>query len=171
MTVEERAKRIRLVVMDVDGTLTDAAMYYTAEGEYMKRFTTRDGMGITLLRRAGIECAIITSEMSEIARKRGEKLKIEHIILGSHDKSASLMDLSQKLNIPMEAIAYIGDDVNDGPVMRLCGLTGCPSDAVDAIKEIAHHTCTLPGGHGAVREFAELILRSQQQPVILPERW
>ena len=171
MTLEERAKKIKLLVMDVDGTLTDGAMYYTNEGEYMKRFTTRDGMGVTLLRRAGIDSAIITSEQSEIAVKRGEKLKIQHVILGSHDKSASLMDLSQKLNIPMEAIAYIGDDVNDGPVMRLCGLTGCPSDAVAAIKEIAHHTCSFPGGHGAVREFAELILRAQNQPVILPERW
>ena len=171
MTVEERGKKIKLLVMDIDGTLTDAAMYYTNDGEFMKRFSTRDGMGVTLLRRVGIECAIITSENSEIARKRGEKLKIKHIILGSHDKSTSLAELAPNLSIPMEAIAYIGDDVNDGPVMRLCGLAGCPSDAVDAIKEIAHYQCQASGGNGAVREFAELILRSQGQPVILPERW
>jgi 3-deoxy-D-manno-octulosonate 8-phosphate phosphatase (KDO 8-P phosphatase) len=171
MTLEERAAKIRLVVMDVDGTLTDSSMYYSVEGEVMKRFSTRDGMGVTLLKRSGIDCAIITSEMSLIAQRRGEKLGIANIILGSHDKSASLMELSEKLSIPLEAIAYIGDDVNDGPVMRLCGLSGCPSDAADAIKEIAHHTCRSSGGNGAVREFAELILKAQHLPVILPERW
>jgi YrbI family 3-deoxy-D-manno-octulosonate 8-phosphate phosphatase len=171
MTVEERAKKVQLLVMDVDGTLTDNAMYYTAEGEYMKRFSTRDGMGITLLRRAGVISAILTSEPSEIAAQRAKKLKIEHVILGSHDKSSSIMDLSRDLSIPMEAIAYIGDDVNDGPVMRLCGLTGCPSDAVESIKEVSHYVCAQGGGNGAVREFAELILKAQDHEVTLPENW
>jgi len=171
MKVEERAQRVRLLIMDIDGTLTDGAMYYSANGEELKRFSTRDGMGITLLHRAGIECAIVTSEHSQIAAKRAEKLKIKHVILGSHDKTMSVTDLSEYLRIPMEAIAYIGDDVNDGPVMRLCGFTGCPSDAVEAIKTHAHYVCTHQGGHGAVREFAELILTAQGHAVTLPENW
>lgn len=171
MTIEERAQRVRVLVMDVDGTLTDGAMYYTAEGELMKRFSTRDGMGITLLRKAGIIPAIITSEHSQIAMQRARKLGIERVILGSHDKSSSLMQLCEELTVPMEAIAYIGDDINDRHVMQLCGCTACPADAVEAIKEIAHYQCRALGGNGAVREFAELILKAQNQPVTLPERW
>ncbi len=171
MTLEERAKKIRMVVMDVDGTLTDAAMFYTAEGEYMKRFSTRDGMGVTLLRRAGIVCAIITSEQSEIARQRGEKLKVEHVILGCHDKTTALKDLAASLSIALDDIAYIGDDVNDGPVMKIVGLSGCPSDAVASIKKIAHYQCELPGGNGAVRELAEFILVNQGHSVTLTEGW
>ncbi len=171
MTLEERAARVRILVMDVDGTLTDGAMYFSGEGEALKRFSTRDGMGITLLRRAGIEAAIITSENSEIARRRAEKLKIDHVVLGSHDKTADLQQLMAQLKIPMDAVAYIGDDVNDGPVMRICGLTACPCDAVQAIRERAHHVCSASGGNGAVREFAELILTMQGHPVTLPEGW
>lgn len=171
MTVEERAKGVKLFIMDIDGTLTDGAMYYSSNGEELKRFSTRDGMGVTLLQRAGIECAIVTSEHSQIAAKRGEKLKIKHLILGSHDKSSSVTELSEYLNIPMEAIAYIGDDVNDGPVMRLCGLAGCPSDAVEAIQTHSHYVCTQRGGNGAVREFAEMILKAQGQMITLPENW
>lgn len=171
MTIEERAKRVKVFVMDVDGTLTDGAMYYSAEGELMKRFSTRDGMGVTLLQRSNIVPAIITSEHSQIAIQRARKLGIERVILGSHDKTASLMSLCDELSVPIEAIAYIGDDVNDRHVMQLCGCTACPSDAVDAIKEIAHYQCRASGGNGAVREFAELILKAQDQPVTLPERW
>ena len=171
MTVEERAKRVRLFIMDIDGTLTDGAMYYSANGEELKRFSTRDGMGVTLLQRAGIECAIVTSEHSQIAAKRAEKLKITQVILGSHDKTASVTELSEYLSIPVEAIAYIGDDVNDGPVMRLCGFTGCPSDAVEAIKDRSHYVCSQRGGNGAVREFAEFILKAQGHAVTLPENW
>lgn len=171
MTASERAKRVKLLVMDIDGTLTDGAMYYTREGEYMKRFSTRDGMGLTLLNRAGIDLAIITSEDSEIAAQRGKKLKIEHVILGSRDKTSSLQQLATQLTLPLDSIAYIGDDVNDGPVMKICGLTGCPSDAVASIKEVSHFHSKFPGGNGAVREFAELILTSQGHPVTLRENW
>jgi YrbI family 3-deoxy-D-manno-octulosonate 8-phosphate phosphatase len=160
-----------MLVMDVDGTLTDGAMYFSPEGEALKRFSTRDGMGVTLLRRAGIDCAIITSENSEIARRRAEKLRIEHLILHSHDKTTDLLALMAQLQVPMEAVAYIGDDVNDGPVMRHCGLTACPSDAVEAIKDRVHYVCTAAGGNGAVRELAEMILTAQGHPITLPEGW
>jgi YrbI family 3-deoxy-D-manno-octulosonate 8-phosphate phosphatase len=168
---EQRARNIRLVVMDVDGTLTDGAMYYSASGEDLKRFSTRDGMGITLLHRSGIGTAIITSETSPIVTARSAKLRIEDVLLGSHDKTTTLLDLARRKGLSAEHIAYIGDDVNDLHVMGICGLTACPSDAVSSIRDIAHIVCARPGGNGAVREFAEYILLAQGRPVTLPEQW
>jgi len=171
MDLRAAAGKIRMLIMDVDGTLTDGAMYFSARGEEMKRFSTRDGMGINLLRRAGIESAIMTSEDSEIAAARARKLRIEEVILGTHDKCASIVELATRRAIPMECIAYIGDDVNDVHVMQMCGLSGCPSDSVDAIKSVAHFISSKSGGNGAVREFAEFILKAQNQPVTIPENW
>lgn len=167
----EGLKEIRLLVMDVDGTLTDGAMYYGPDGEVMKRFMTRDGMGITLLHKAGILTAIITSEDTPIVRARAQKLKIEHVRMGVHDKSTALRSLASDLAIPLEHIAYIGDDVNDLHVMKICGVSACPSDAVEAIRNTAHINCTSLGGNGAVREFAEAILRAQNKPITLEEQW
>lgn len=171
MTLDERAQQIRIVAMDVDGTLTDGCMYFSAEGEALKRFSTRDGMGVTLLQRNSIDCVIITSENSAIAQRRAEKLKINHVVLHSHNKTRDLQVLMARLNVPMEAVAYIGDDINDLPVMQCCGLSACPSDAVMAIKQVAHYICNAKGGDGAVRELAELILVSQGKPITLPEDW
>lgn len=162
---------VRLLVMDVDGTLTDGAMFYGPDGEVMKRFSTRDGMGITLLHRAAIATAIITSENSPIVQARARKLGVQHVILGCHDKSTALQDLSASLTIPLEHIAYIGDDVNDMHAMRRCGSSACPADAVDAVKNTAHVVCASTGGNGAVREYAEMILRAQNKPVTLEEGW
>lgn len=171
MTPTERAQTIKLLLMDVDGTLTDSAMYFSARGEELKRFSTRDGMGITLLHRAGIRTGIITSENSEIVTRRAEKLGIQEVVLGCHDKTTTFYDISRRLGIAPNDIAYIGDDVNDLHVMRLCGLSGCPSDAVEAIRSQAHMVSAYPGGNGAVREFAEFILISQGKSITLPERW
>lgn len=157
--------------MDVDGTLTDGAMYYSVRGEELKRFNTRDGMGINLLRRGNIRTAIITSEQSEIVLKRAQKLQIADVILGSHDKTASLNELSARLSMPLNRMAYIGDDVNDIHVMMRCGLTACPGDAVAAVKQIADVVCTALGGNGAVREFAEFILTRQGKSITLAENW
>lgn len=171
MTHQDKAKKIRMLAMDVDGTLTDGSMFYSDQGEVLKRFSTRDGMGITLLKRGEIDCAIITSENSQIALRRAEKLGIHHVILHSHNKTADLMSLAAQLGLPMEAVAYIGDDVNDVPVMKQCGLTACPADSVEAIKKVAHYHCVATGGNGAVREFAELILTSQGKTITLSEGW
>ena len=171
MTNHQRASGIKLVIMDVDGTLTDGAMYYSAHGEELKRFNTRDGMGVTLLHRGGIQTAIITSENSDIVLRRAQKLGITEVVLGSHDKTATFHDISRRLGLEAESIAYIGDDVDDLHVMRLCGLSGCPLDAVEAIRSQAHVVSAYPGGNGAVREFAEFILISQGKSITLPERW
>jgi 3-deoxy-D-manno-octulosonate 8-phosphate phosphatase (KDO 8-P phosphatase) len=171
VTPEQRALSIKMLIMDVDGTLTDSAMYFSARGEELKRFSTRDGMGITLLHRAGIRTGIVTSENSEIVTRRAEKLGIQEVVLGCHDKTTTLYDISRRLSIAPSDIAYIGDDVNDLHVMTCCGLAGCPSDAVPAIKAVAHVIAGFPGGNGAVREFAEFILTSQGKSVGLPENW
>jgi 3-deoxy-D-manno-octulosonate 8-phosphate phosphatase (KDO 8-P phosphatase) len=169
--LREKLAGIKFFVTDIDGTLTDGAMYYSANGEEMKRFSTRDGMGINLLKKAGIESAIITSENSEIAQKRGEKLKIENIILGCRDKTSALKELAGKIGIDVKQIAYIGDDINDLHVMKICGVSACPADSTHVILQTADYVCKANGGNGAVREFAELILTTQDKPVILNENW
>jgi 3-deoxy-D-manno-octulosonate 8-phosphate phosphatase (KDO 8-P phosphatase) len=167
----EAAQTVKLVVMDVDGTLTDSAMFYSASGEELKRFSARDGMGITLLHKAGIRTAIITSENSMIVERRAEKLGIEDVVLGCRNKSDALVLLCHRLGTPLDQVAYIGDDINDVPVMGLCGLSGCPADAVDAVRIVSAYHCQATGGNGAVREFAEYILRAQGKSVTLQENW
>lgn len=157
--------------MDVDGTLTDSSMYYTADGEYMKRFSTRDGMGITLLQKSGIETAIITSENSEIAAARAKKLKISNVYLGCKDKSSAIKEIASKLKLDLSEICFIGDDVNDFHVMKIVGFAACPADSVDLIKSVAGHICSKNGGFGAVRELAEMILIAQNKSISIQEQW
>ena len=170
-SLNSKLSQVKLLVMDVDGTLTDSSMYYTANGEELKRFSTRDGMGIALLHKSNIDTAIVTSEDSEIARARARKLNIEHVVTGCRDKLSALKELTENLSISLENIAYIGDDINDLHAIRVSGVSGCPSDAVKIIKESADYICKAKGGRGAVREFAELILKSQNKSIILPENW
>lgn len=169
--LKEKLERIKLLVMDVDGTLTDSAMYYSAKGEELKRFSTRDGMGITLLHKAGLQSAIVTSEESQVALARAEKLKINHIYLGSRNKLAALKNLTENMSISLENIAYIGDDVNDLHAVSVSGCSACPSDAVDVIKNNVDYICKFPGGNGAVREFIELILLTQNKEITLSNNW
>lgn len=171
LSLDEKLRQVEVLVMDVDGTLTDGAMYYGADGEIMKRFSTRDGMGITLLHRAGIRTAIITSENTPIVVARAAKLKIAHVILGSRYKKRSILELAEKLGTDLERIAYIGDDINDADPMNMCGVSACPSDAIASIAAIADFKSTCTGGNGAVREFSEAILIAQGKPITLPEEW
>lgn len=170
-TLKSKLSKIKLLIMDVDGTLTDGAMYYTDDGKVFKKFYTRDGMGINLLRKAGIEAAIITSENTEIVVNRAKKLKIENYVLGSRNKTQDYKDLIHKMGFESEASAYIGDDVNDYHAMQLAGVSACPSDAVQSVKEVADVICENSGGNGAVREFCEMILRAKNKPVTLEENW
>jgi YrbI family 3-deoxy-D-manno-octulosonate 8-phosphate phosphatase len=169
--VKEKLLKVKMLVMDVDGTLTDGAMYYSANGEELKRFNTRDGMGISLLHRAGIQTAILTTENTKIVEARAAKLKIDNVILGSRNKRLSLEVLLETTGFKSEEIAYIGDDVNDEPAIKMSGISACPGDAVEHIKGLVDYICKNPGGNGAVREFAELILKTQNQAVTLPEQW
>jgi 3-deoxy-D-manno-octulosonate 8-phosphate phosphatase (KDO 8-P phosphatase) len=159
---KKRADRIRLVLSDCDGVLTDGGVYYSDAGEAMKQFSLRDGMGVARLREAGIESGIISGEVSESLRRRADKLHITHLYLGVTNKFHQLNALAEHHQIPLDTIAYIGDDVNDAEVLhelRTVGLTAIPGDADSSVRSAAHYICTATGGHGAFREFADWILR------------
>jgi len=158
-----RARAIRLLISDVDGVLTDASVYYSVAGEAMKRFNVRDGMGVELLREKGIATALLTRERSSIVSTRAEKLRIELCYMGIHDKRAHLPRIVEDTGFSIEQIAYIGDDVNDLGILeavRGSGLTAAPKDAHPSVLERVQYICRTPGGHGAFRELADLILGS-----------
>ena len=160
-TLRLRAARIRLVLTDVDGVLTDAGVYYSERGEELRRFSLRDGMGVELLRAAGIETAFLSREDSGIVRARANKLAVK-TFLGVRDKLALLPEILAQTGLTPAAVAFIGDDVNDLPL--LCeiaeqGLTGAPADAIDAVRRSVHAVSESVGGHGAFRDFADAILR------------
>ena len=150
---------------DVDGVLTDAGVYYSGEGEALKRFSMRDGMGVELLRNAGIRTAFLTREQSPIVAARANKLQIDCVWSGQLDKRQALPGLVQELGFAAQAVAYIGDDVNDlgalGWVAE-AGLAVCPADAVPRVAAAAHFITAARGGHGAFRELCDLILDNQQ---------
>ncbi len=156
--ISERLRNIRLFVMDVDGTMTDSGMYYLSNGEEVKRFSSRDGMGIVLLNEAGIKTAIITSENSNIISNRAKKLKIDWVIQNSQNKLDDLKKLSIKSGISQEQILYIGDDINDIEAIKWAEIGACPVDAVQEVLNVADYICSKPGGYGAIREIADLIL-------------
>lgn len=155
----QKAKEIKLLITDCDGVLTDNGVYYGAEGEVMKRFSIRDGMGVERLRNfASVETSIMTGELSESVKKRAEKLKITHLYLGVKDKPAKLTEVVNITGFKPNEIAYIGDDTNDVEIMKLVGLTATPADGTVFTKEVVHYVCKESGGNGAFREFAELII-------------
>lgn len=151
---------IRLFVTDVDGVLTDAGMYYGESGDELKKFNTRDAMGLSLLRKKGIKTAIITSEDTRIVARRAEKMQIDFLFQGVKDKAVVLKKLCEATGIPLSETAYIGDDVNDLPAIELAGFTACPADALDAVKEKTDVVLTRRGGDGAVREWCEILIDS-----------
>lgn len=156
-----RAARLKLVVTDCDGVLTDTGVYYSERGEELKRFSIRDGMGFERLRDAGLTIAIMTGELSGSVARRAEKLKAR-ALLGVKDKAAYLETVLAEMGLTAAETAYIGDDVNDLAVMRAIaphGLLGTPADAMPEVKRVAHYVAGAPGGHGAFRDFAEWILR------------
>jgi 3-deoxy-D-manno-octulosonate 8-phosphate phosphatase (KDO 8-P phosphatase) len=157
--LKDKAKKIRLLLTDCDGVLTDNGVYYSERGEEMKRFSFRDGMGVERLRKlVQIETGIITGENSDIVKQRAEKLKITEYYPGISDKLLKVKELCKKWNISLEEIAYIGDDMNDIEIMNQAGLSACPADALLPIVEIADMVTENKGGHGAFRDFAELLI-------------
>jgi len=161
-----RAARIRLLLTDVDGTLTDGGVYYSAAGEETKLFNLRDGMGVERLRADGVEIAFVTRESSPLVERRAEKLKVRYCYLGVADKKSALPRLLGEAGIDIGQLAYIGDDVNDAEIMSAVantGLTGAPLDAVRTVLHGVHYRCARPGGYGAFRDFAEWILGLRAQ--------
>jgi 3-deoxy-D-manno-octulosonate 8-phosphate phosphatase (KDO 8-P phosphatase) len=157
----EKAKKIKLFLTDCDGCLTDGGVYYGENGEVMKRFSIRDGMGVERLRNMGVETGIITGELSPSVKKRAEKLKINELHLGIKDKPQVLKEILERKNLQPDEIAYLGDDTNDIEIMALVGLPTCPADATIFAQRAAQYICQTPGGQGAFREVAELIIESR----------
>lgn len=152
--------KIRILVMDVDGTLTDGKIYIGSDGEMLKAFNVKDGLGISKLRTNNIIPAIITGRESEILKRRSEELKIEELYQGEENKISKLEELVERYKCSLSEVAYIGDDENDLQCIKVCGLSGCPADAVESVKEEVDIVCTKDGGQGAVREFIEYILKN-----------
>lgn len=151
--------KIKLFATDVDGTMTDAGMYYTEDGIELKKFNFRDGMGFKLLREAGIKTAIITSEASAMVKKRADKLKVDYLSMGSWEKLDFVKNICKDLDITLDEVAYIGDDINDIELLQAVKYKACPNDAVKKVKEVEDIIILEnKGGEGAIREFIELLL-------------
>ncbi|VXB49228.1 3-deoxy-D-manno-octulosonate 8-phosphate phosphatase [Burkholderia sp. 8Y] len=159
----ERASGIKLMVFDVDGVFTDGSLYFSAEGDTMKSFNSLDGHGVKLLERIGVQTAIITGRQSGIVAARAKELGITHLYQGVADKTVALAQLLDATGISAAACGYMGDDWPDLAVMRRCGFTAAPANAHAEVKERVHWVAEARGGHGAVREVCDAILRAQNR--------
>lgn len=156
-----KACRIKWLVTDCDGVLTDNGAYYSADGVALKRFSIRDGLGVERLRAAGLDVAIITGEDSASLRSRAASLGILELHQGVRDKEAVFRALLERYGLDAAEAAYIGDDVNDAAVLQLAGFSACPSDAFHAIRPLCDYVCGARGGHGAFREVVEVLLAAR----------
>ena len=156
-------KKIKLMVLDVDGTLTDGGVYYDSQGNEIKRFDVKDGLGIVVAVSAGLEFAIITGRSSPMVERRAKELGIVHLIQGAQKKIPALLALAQKCGLDMDEIGYIGDDLNDLRAMQAVGFRACPADAAAEIREIADFVAAHDGGHGAVRDCLQYLLEQRGQ--------
>ena len=156
--LESKLKEIKLVISDVDGVLTDGGIYFSSEGESLKKFNVKDGMGVELLHENNIKVILLTRENSEIVKKRGEKINVDKTILGIMNKKEELEKIKIEFSIEKECIAYIGDDLNDLEIMSSVGFSATPHDGHKQIKNVSDYICNSKGGEGAFRELAELII-------------
>ena len=158
----QKAESVKLVVLDVDGVMTDGTLLYGADTNLeMKCFNIKDGLGIKLLQRCGIDVAIITGRTSAAVERRAAELGITELIQGREDKGTALEEVIASRKLDAASVAYMGDDLPDLGAMRLAGLASCPIDAVEAVKNDADWIAPLAGGDGAVRALCDFILRAQ----------
>ena len=155
------AKNIKLVATDIDGVWTDARMYVTPEGDWMKAFSTYDGMAVSMLQKKGIIVAILTSENTDIVLARAEKLNIDEVYVEEHEKLKRLIYLSKKYEISMDEVAYIGDDINDLEALKAAGLSALSANSPIQDQFTPNYITKRNGGQGAFREFSDLILNAQ----------
>ena len=156
-----RAAAVRLMAFDVDGTLTDGGIHVGADGESHKRFSVRDGLGLVLLREAGIRVALVTGGSSAIVAHRARELRIDTVLQGVGDKAAALRELCAGAGIGLAQAGFMGDDWPDLPAMLAAGFAAAVPDAAPEVRRVAHWTATRPAGGGAARELAEHLLRAQ----------
>lgn len=164
MTTEElnkRASKIKMIILDVDGVMTDGRVYISADGVESKSFDIRDGFAVVFAKRHGLKFGIISGLKSPIVDRRAAQLGIEEVHAGFHDKKTELEDILRKHNLKEEQVAYMGDDLLDLPVIRRVGLSAAPADSRPEVIEKVHWVSNYPGGRGAVRELIELVMKSQ----------
>jgi 3-deoxy-D-manno-octulosonate 8-phosphate phosphatase (KDO 8-P phosphatase) len=161
MNAIDRARRVRLMVFDVDGVLTDGRLYYGAGGEALKAFDVKDGHGIKLLAASGVTVAWLTARNSEIVAQRARELGVTHLLQGRSDKLAGFRELLSAGAVAAEQAGYAGDDLPDLPVLASAGFAATVADAVGEVKSVAHWIAPAAGGRGAARAIAEFVMRAQ----------
>jgi 3-deoxy-D-manno-octulosonate 8-phosphate phosphatase (KDO 8-P phosphatase) len=171
LRVEERAARVKLLLMDCDGVLTDGRITLLENGDEEKSFHTRDGHGLVLLHRAGLQSGIISGRTSTLVERRARDLGIAYVRQGTWDKIKDFAEVLAAAGVAENDTAYVGDDVTDIPLMRRCGFAVAVADATAETRAAAHYTTTLPGGFGAIREVCELILKAQGRWPELMQRY
>lgn len=149
---KKRVEQIKYLVIDVDGTMTDAGIYYDDHGNELKKFCTKDGAGFFAAHYAGIKLMVLTGRECQATTRRMKEMKFDYIVQNIRDKAAYLEDFMKQNGIRREEIGYIGDDLNDLPPMKLCGFAGCPADACEEVKAYADYVADVKGGSGAVRD-------------------
>jgi YrbI family 3-deoxy-D-manno-octulosonate 8-phosphate phosphatase len=157
-----KASKIKVVLTDVDGVLTDGGMYYSTKGDIMKKFHARDGMGVTLLRKNNIPSIIVTKEKNEIIKQWSKKMKIDKLLMGVINKETVLEKICKNYDVQASEICYIGDDINDLGLLKLVGFSATPSDGIIEAQKICDYICKNNGGNAVFREVANVILSSQK---------
>ena len=166
-----RAAKVKLLLLDVDGVLTDGSIVYTHSGTEMKAFNTKDGFGIRLLQESGVAVGVITARTSEAVRRRAEDLKLSHVHQGIRNKIEVFERILASEQLAPAEVAYMGDDWLDLPLLIRVGLAAAPADAVAEVREIAHYVAASPGGRGAVREICNLIIAARGKERELLEKY
>jgi 3-deoxy-D-manno-octulosonate 8-phosphate phosphatase (KDO 8-P phosphatase) len=157
----ERARRIRLMIFDVDGVLTDGRLWYGPSGEELKVFHSFDGHGLKMLAGAGVPCALLSGRSSAAVTRRAAELGVGHVLQGIDDKAPAYRDLLARLNLKAEDTGYMGDELVDLPVLTRCGFACAPREAPEAVRSRAHYVASAAAGHGAAREVCEFVMRAQ----------
>lgn len=158
LSLAQRAREIRMVLLDVDGVLTDGGLYYSAEGQELKRFHAHDGYGIRRGTEAGLTFGIISGRSTPIVEARARVLNIEEVIQGAEDKVLAMRDIQRRHGYRDAEFAFIGDDLFDIPLLRAVGLSAAPANALPTVKRIVDYVTRVAGGEGAVRDFVDMIL-------------
>ncbi len=161
MDLTERVRRVRVLVLDVDGVLTDGGITYTDAGDEVKRFHVRDGAGLKVWRLAGFRAAVISGRRSKAVERRMGELHVAPVLLGRDDKAAALAEVLRELGVTPDECCAVGDDLPDLPVLRACGVAVAVADACPEVRAAAAHVTMLGGGQGAVREVVEFLLKGQ----------
>ncbi len=159
--MNDRLKKIKLLILDVDGVMTDGRIIFDSNGVESKFFNVKDGHGIKMLQRSGIEVGIVSGRQSQVVANRAKELGIDRVYQGSLDKLTPYRDILEKTGLADEQVAYMGDDIIDLPVMRRVGFAAAPADALEYVLQHAHFVARNRGGWGAVREVCDLILTAQ----------